>query len=420
MTMPNTLALAMASLALVHVFSHLLLRRNLRALSAPLPPVLAGLYTEPSLERARRYVRRAGEAEDTFESLMLAVQLSFLALGGLGAVQAASEALAGGELSRGLVFLGLLGLLGALCSLPMAWWRTFRLDAEFGLNTTTWATFVLDRLKAALLTLVLGGLLAALVLWLLARFGASAWWMAWAVAGVFQVGLFLLAPRYLLPLFNRFTPLGQGPYRQAIEELAGRLGYTLSGVYVMDGSKRSTRANAFVTGLGRTKRISLFDTLMDKLTPEEIAAVLAHEIGHDRLGHLRQGMALSLAGMGLMLWCASLVVDAPAWQASFGLRPGPAAALVVFSLLWTLPGALLSLLANAYSRQREFAADAFARKALGSGQSLRSALEKLSESNLSNPTPDPWYAAWHYSHPPMAERLLALGDDKPAPGDLRA
>ncbi len=311
---------------------------------------------------------------------------------------------------RGAAWLLGVGAALSLPSLPLEWWAQFRLEARFGFNTTTPGTWVADRIKGLALSAALGLPLIALLLFLVRVMG-SLWWLWGFVAiATFQVLVLFLAPAFILPLFNKFTPLPDGPLKDRLLALGARTGFHAATIQVMDGSRRSRHANAFFTGFGRFRKIALFDTLVEQLTPEQIESVLAHEIGHHKRRHiprrLATAMLMMLAGFGAMGWLAT-----QAWFAGgFGFAPGTGIAPTLLLFALVSPSVLFwaSPISNHGSRVHEFEADAYARDAMGSPAPLVTALRKLSEKNLSNLTPHPWYSAFHYSHPTLLEREAAL------------
>jgi STE24 endopeptidase len=302
------------------------------------------------------------------------------------------------------------GVLMALPNLPWSWWEQFRLEARFGFNQTTLRLWVADLLKGAALSLVLGYPLLCLVLEFF-HWQPQWWWLwAWAALLVVQLVLTALAPKLIMPLFNKFTPLPEGELRARLLALADRTGFRCAAIDVMDGSKRSTHSNAFFTGFGRFRRIVLYDTLVSQLTSLELEAVLAHEIGHYRRGHVPKMLGLSaaasLAGFWLLGWLAQ-----QAWfYTGFRFAPedGMPAALLLFTLTAPVATFWLHPLINWWSRQHEYEADAFARDAMGETAPMVGALRKLHEKNLSNLTPHPAYSFFHYSHPTLLEREAAL------------
>jgi STE24 endopeptidase len=321
------------------------------------------------------------------------------------------DALAPGAAWSGALFLIVTMILLGLPGLPLAWWSQFRLEARFGFNKSTLGLWITDQVKSTLLGLAIGFPLAwgllALVGWV------GAWWWVWGFVLLFgfQLLMMVLYPKLILPLFNKLTPLPEGDARARLLALAERTGFRAKTIEVMDGSKRSGHSNAFFTGFGRFRRIVLFDTLITQLTQAELEAVLAHEIGHYKCGHIPKFLAvmaaLQLGAFGVVAGLA----NAPWFNSAFGL---PAGALAPTFLLFALLGGLVTFwftfLGNRLSRKNEYEADAFAKKAMESAAPLVGALRKLSQKNLSNLTPHPLYSAVYYSHPTLVERERALSN----------
>ena len=309
----------------------------------------------------------------------------------------------------GLVFTGLLALLSTALNLPFSIYSTFVIEQRFGFNTTTVTTFILDGLKAVLLTILLGGPLLAAILWFFETSGPHAWLFCWIASVAFLLAVQFLAPVVIMPLFNKFVPLAEGELKEAITRYALAQQFAIQGIYTMDGSKRSTRANAFFTGFGRFRRIVFFDTLMDKLAANEIVAVLAHEMGHYKLKHIPVMLALSILQMGLLFFILSLFLGNQGLFAAFGMEHlSVYASLVFFGFLYAPISTLLAIGFNAFSRRNEYQADRFAAETLdngGGGEALISGLKKLSVSNLSNLTPHPLHVVLNYSHPPILVRI---------------
>ncbi len=312
--------------------------------------------------------------------------------------------------AEGLFFVSTLILL-SLPSLPFEWWSQFRLEERFGFNKTTLKLWISDRIKGLVIGFAIGYPLICLLLALVGWVGAYWWIWGFAIFFCFQLLMMVLYPMLIMPLFNKFTPLPEGELRKRLMELADRTGFRAKTIQVMDGSKRSAHSNAFFTGFGRFRRIVLFDTLMEQLGERELEAVLAHEIGHYKKGHIPRMLGLSavmvLLAFGAIAWLAE-----SAWfYQAFGFDPetaGLAPAFLLFALLSGLVTFWLSPLFNIMSRKHEYEADAFARDSVGEAEPLLRALRKLSEKNLSNLTPHPLYSAIYYSHPTLVEREAAL------------
>ena len=350
------------------------------------------------------------------EALVDTTVLLVLTEGGvLGWLVGATQRLALPTLVRDVLLLAAVVTIAGVVSLPFSWWRTFRIEERFGFNRTTLETWLADLAKGVAVAAVLGVPLAFVVLWLMQGAGAFWWAFVWVAWMAFQLLVLVLYPTVIAPLFNRFSPLPAGAARERIERLLARCGFTASGLFVMDGSKRSGHGNAYFTGFGRAKRVVFFDTLLARLAPEEVEAVLAHELGHFRLRHVVKRVAwsavLSLALLALLAWLARMPwfyagLGIPADEVAVAMsRPG--AALALFMLALPVFTFVLAPLASAYSRRHEFEADAFA-AAHASGPALVAALIKLYEDNAATLTPDPLHSAFYDSHPPAAIRVARL------------
>jgi STE24 endopeptidase len=306
-------------------------------------------------------------------------------------------------------FLLLIGLALALPGLPFDWYAQFRLEERFGFNTTTPKLWWLDRVKGLLLTLALGYPLLVLILKLAERSGSWWWFWAWAALLIFQLLMAVLAPVLILPLFNKFTPLPEGGLRARLLALAARTQFRAQSIQVMDGSKRSRHSNAFFTGFGKLRKIVLFDTLIQQLAEGELEAVLAHEIGHYKKGHIPKMLAASALGSLVLFYLLSQLAAHAWFYESFGFQAGNLVpALLLFGLLSGVLTFWISPLAHAWSRRYEYQADAFASQVMNGPGELIGALRKLNEKNLSNLTPHPLYSGFYYSHPTLMERERAL------------
>jgi STE24 endopeptidase len=339
--------------------------------------------------------------------------LVFLAAGGLGVVEAAARGVAAGlgfgAIASGLAFFAILGLLTALFELPFDLYATFRIEEKHGFNRQTLHGFFLDRLKGAGLAALLGGPLLGAVLWLMERMGPSWWLWAWGVTTAFSLFAAWIYPTVLAPLFNTFTPLPEGELKAAILDLARRTGFRAGGISVMDASRRTAHGNAYFTGVFGQKRIVLFDTLLEAMGPREVVAVLAHELGHFKLHHVRWGLARGVATSGLVFYALSLCLPLDAFYAAFSVGRTPYGALAVFGLWFGLVSFLLQPVENAFSRRHEFAADAFALRSGAAAGELGAALRKLSAKSRHLPVTHPLYSRVYHSHPPLLERLRAMG-----------
>ncbi|TAE76833.1 MAG: M48 family peptidase [Verrucomicrobia bacterium] len=385
---------------------------NLKALSPTLPSEFADTFDADRYARSQAYTRESSRFELIHASFSLSALLAFWTVGGFGWLDQFARKLAPGEILPGLVFLGLLFVGNTLLQLPFAIYDTFVIEQKFGFNKTTARTFAIDQFKGLLLAALLGLPLVAGILWIFSHV-AHAWLWAWGFFVSFQLFLTWLAPTLILPLFNKFTPMADGPLRQAIESMAAKCGFPLGEISVMDGSKRSTKANAFFTGFGKTKKIALYDTLVEEQGTDELVAVLAHEIGHFKLRHIVQRLAVSILQAAALFYLLGSTIDGGPFSRdlfdAFGVATiSPHVGLVLFGILFSPISRLLGIAAAAWSRKHEFEADAFAAQATGHPESLVSALKKLSAKNLSNLTPHPFRVFLDHSHPPTLARIAAL------------
>ena len=386
-----------------------------RSFSPAVPAEFAGVFDDEKYARARRYTAtrtRFGLVRGAFD---LAVILAFWFAGGFAWLDGAVRGLGQGPVVTGLAFIGALTLAGTVLGLPFRVWSTFVIEARYGFNRTTAGTFAADLVKGLGLTVVLGGALLAVILAFFEWAGPLAWLWCWIAATAFTLAVQFIAPTWIMPLFNTFTPLDGGELHDAILGYARSAKFPLGGIFVVDGSRRSSKANAFFTGFGKHKRIGLFDTLVEKYTVPELIAVVAHEIGHYKKRHVWLQMGLSIAHLGAMLWVLSLFLGQEGLFAAFYVaEPSVYAGLLFFSLLFTPVELVLSVLMHVFSRRHEFEADRFAAETTGGGAPLVSALKKLSADNLNNLTPHPLDVFLHYSHPPVLRRIDAL--QRPAAG----
>jgi STE24 endopeptidase len=314
-----------------------------------------------------------------------------------------------GPVTTGTLYIGILLALKALLDLPFSLYSTFVIEERFGFNTSTVHTFMADRIKGLMLTVIIGGPALAGVLAFFEYAGKGAWWQCWLAVTLFIMGLQYIAPTWIMPLFNKFEPLEEGDLKTAILALADTVDYPLKNVLVMDGSRRSKKSNAFFTGFGRNKRIALFDTLIEQHTPAEMIAVLAHEIGHFKRHHIKQMMAASILQTGAMLFLLSFFIGYQGlFDAFFMGQPSVYAGILFFALLFAPLDFFVGLGLHSLSRRNEYEADRFAVSATGNPTAMVTALKRLSADNLTNLTPHPLYVFLNYSHPPMPARIRAI------------
>ena len=336
--------------------------------------------------------------------------LVFLIGGGLGWVEMFAQYLSGAKnaISTGMYFFGVLMLLSTIVSLPFDYYSVFVIEEKHGFNRQTKKTFFVDRLKAITIGLVLGGLLLALVLWIMQNL--TNWWIYAATAVcIFSLLTAWLYPTFLAPLFNKFSPLPEGELKDKIYKLADQIGFNCAGLSIMDASTRSSHGNAYFTGVFGKKKIVLFDTLVESLTPDQVVAVLAHELGHFKLNHVRNTLIRSFAMTFAIFFLLSLCLPLKEFYTAFRLDAASNyGALIVFSLWFSSIDFIMQPFENYLSRKNEFAADDFAKKHAGGYADLAAALLKLREKSHSMPISHPLFSAVYYSHPPMIERLKAM------------
>jgi len=382
---------------------------NLKALSTQLPPEFSDIFSEEKYAESQRYTKATTRLSLLENSITTLITILFLTLGGFNWIDQFARSFEQNKIVTGLIFTGSLLLLSFLAGLPFSIYSTFRLEASFGFNRTTPRTFITDILKGLLLTLLIGSPLLALILWFFEVGGAYAWFFCWIGVVLFGIVLQFLAPVLIMPLFNTFTPLDEGELNDKVRSYANREQFRIKGIFTMDGSKRSSKLNAFFTGFGKFRKIVFFDTLVDKLSTDEIVAVLAHEMGHFKKNHIWKMMAASILQTGLMFLLLSFFIKNPHLFNAFGMEQlSIYASLVFFAFIYSPLNTLISILFNYLSRLHEFEADHYAAKTTGAPDMLINGLKKLSKENLSNLTPHPLLVFFSYSHPPVLERIRSL------------
>ncbi len=381
---------------------------NCRSISTQLPAEVKGIYSEEKYQRSQEYKRANCRFELVTASLQVVILLGLLMGGGFAFIDGLVRGRVQGELLVSLLFFALLFFGSEILFLPFALYHTFVLEERFAFNKTTKATFITDKLKGWLLTVLLGGPLLAAVIWFYQVTQGDFWIYAWLLMSGFTIFLTMFYSTLIVPLFNKQTPLEQGELRDAIEAFSAKAGFQLDNVFFIDGSRRSTKANAYFSGLGAKKRIVLYDTLIKDLEVEELVAVLAHEIGHYKKKHTIKGIIAALCQTGVMLYILSLFIANPVLSKALGANVHSFhLALISFALLYSPLSTVMGLAMNSFSRNNEYEADRFAAHHFNAA-ALGSALKKLSVNNLSNLTPHPVYVFFHYSHPPLLQRLRAM------------
>lgn len=390
----------------VHTVADLL---NVKALTGPTPDSVSALYTPDVLDRSQRYVREATRGTLVERTVLMSSVLFFWLIGGFDWIDSLVRTWFSNEVVRGLAYIGILALAYGAMSVPFEAHRTFGIETRFGFNRTTRATFVADLAKGLLLAAALGGVLVAGMLALFLYVPTRAWMLCWCAVVAFSLFVQWMGPALILPIFNRFEPMPDGQLREAILRYADSVRYPLENVYITDGSRRSTRANAYFTGLGRRRRIALFDTLTDNHSVPEIVAILAHEVGHHRLKHVPKGFVWGILHSGVALYLLHLVLgQAELYEALRVSSQSVYVGIVGFALLYSPVEGAMSVVTNYVSRRHEFAADRFALDTSPCPRCLVDVLKKLSVVNLTHPAPHWLYVILNYTHPPLAQRLEAI------------
>ena len=381
---------------------------NSKHMSPVLPDSLKGIYDEKEYSRFQSYKRENGRLDCWSSGVGFGVMIVFLVAGGFGWYNSWVVSLTDSVVWQTIFFVMGLSVASTVLDIPFDYYATFRIEEKYGFNKTTRRVYWLDAVKELFLSLVLGGVLLALVVWFYTWAGTYFWLYAWGAVTLFSVFMAMFYSQLIVPLFNKQTPLQEGSLRDKIQAFAGKVGFKLDNIYVIDGSKRSTKANAYFTGLGPKKRVVLYDTLIDELTEEEIVAVLAHEVGHYKKRHTLRSMVVSVIQMGVLFWLFSLCVNNAALsEALGGDRAYFQLGLIAFAILYSPVNLILGIGMNVWSRSNEYEADAFAARYY-EGDNLVSGLKKISVKSLSNLTPHPLYEYIYYSHPSLLKRIDAI------------
>ena len=372
------------------------------------PEEMEDVYPEDVYRKSIAYEMANSNFENITSTFSFILTLVLITSGFFAKLDEWTKTISGDLVWSTLLFFGLMAFLSDMINTPFAFYKTFVIEERFGFNRSTIKLFFTDKLKGYLLAGILGGSLLAIFVLFYQIAGNNFWWYAWITFSIVSIVLSMFYASIILPLFNKLKPLGEGELRNSIEAYCRKVNFRLDNLFIMDGSKRSAKANAFFSGLGGKKKIVLFDTLIEKHTNEELIAVLAHEIGHYKKKHTRTGILLSILQTGLMLYLLSWFINQPALAQALGGRESSfALGLLAFTILYSPLSTIIGITMNVLSRKHEFEADAYAAVTFNA-QSLKSALKKLSADNLSNLTPHPWYVFFYYSHPPLLQRLKNL------------
>jgi len=392
---------------------------NLNYSTTDLPEELQNIYDRDKYEKSVKYKKEATRFGLIKSTVMTVGTIFMFLLGGFAYLHDLATKITQGEVAVSMVFFGLIYLLMFIIELPFSYYSTFVIEEKYGFNKTTFATFVTDKIKSLILTAIIGGLILWVILELYIAFGKNFWWYAWITVTLFSLFMITFYSDLIVPLFNKQVPLEDGELKDKIFELARKTGFNLDKIYKIDGSKRSTKANAYFAGLVSRKRIILYDTLIETMSVEEILAVLAHEIGHYKHKHIVKGFIFSTLNTGLILFLFSIISESKLFteallHSPFGYNSNDAVAhayfhlnIIVFSVLYSPVSTITGIIMNVFSRKNEYQADNFA-KEQGLAANLISALKKLAKNNLSNLTPHPLYVKVYYSHPDLYSRIKNL------------
>ncbi|MBT9188935.1 M48 family metallopeptidase [Zobellia russellii] len=381
---------------------------NAKRYNDPVPDELSDVFDETEYKKSQAYKKtnyRFGLLTSSFSFLLT---LGFLIFGGFEWVDQIVRTVTEQPIPMALMFFGIIMIGSDIITLPFSYYSTFVIEEKFGFNKSTKSTFFMDKIKGWLMMAIVGGLILSLIIWFFQLAGSYFWVYAWALVAVFTIFMNLFYSKLIVPMFNKQTPLENGSLKTKIEAFAKNVGFELNNIFVIDGSKRSTKANAYFSGFGKEKRVTLYDTLINDLDEEEIVAVLAHEVGHYKKKHIIFNLIASLALTGVTLFVLSLFINNPAVSIAIGVsQPSFHAALIGFAILYSPISEITGLIMNHFSRKFEYQADDYAKDTYAA-LPLITSLKKLSKNSLSNLTPHPAFVFMHYSHPTLLDRIQNL------------
>jgi len=390
------------------IFDKILDALNAKHFNDPIPKELEDVYNIEEYERSQLYKKERFKFTLLTSTFSVLLTLGFIIFEGFAYVDSIARNISDNSIIIALIFFGIIMLGSDILMTPFSWYSTFKIEEKYGFNKTSKRTFLLDKLKGLAMGAVIGGGILALIVWFYQYTEDNFWWYTWILVAVFSVFMNMFYAKLIVPLFNKQTPLNDGSLRTKIEEYAKSVGFKLDNIFVIDGSKRSTKANAYFSGFGSEKRITLYDTLINDLEEEEIVAVLAHEVGHYKKNHIIVNLTTSILTTGFTLWLLSLFVGNPLLSEALGVsEPSFHIGLVSFGILYSPISEITGLIMNYISRKFEYQADNFAKKTYN-GSYLISSLKKLSKNTLSNLTPHKAYIFVHFSHPSLLQRYRNL------------
>ncbi len=381
---------------------------NAKHFNDPIPEELQDVYNEVEYKKSQAYKKTNYKFATLTSLFSLALILSFLFLDGFEIVDNITREISSNPILIALIFFGIIMIGSSVITTPFSYYHTFVIEEKFGFNKTTKKTFFLDKIKGWLMTVILGGGILALIIWFYQLTGSQFWIYAWGAVAVFTIFMNMFYSKLIVPLFNKQKPLKEGNLKSKIENYASTVGFTLKNIFVIDGSKRSTKANAYFSGFGKQKRVTLYDTLINDLDDDEIVAVLAHEVGHYKKNHIIFNLIASVLLTGFTLFILSLFINNPELSEALGVAtPSFHVSLIAFAILYSPISEITGLLMNYLSRKFEYQADNYA-KNTHNATSLITSLKKLSKNSLSNLTPHKTYVFMHYSHPTLLQRIKNL------------
>ena len=408
----SILIILLAIVSFDFLYNKILDYLNIRSMKEELPAEVKDIYDEEKYKKSIAYSKTNNKFGLITSTFSFVLSFVLLATGFFGWLDGYVANYFDSDIFISLAFFGILFIASDIINLPFQLYDTFVIEEKFGFNKTTPKTFVFDKLKGYVLTALLGGIILFLLLYLINLFGPGFWIYFWVVISLFILFMNMFYTTLILPLFNKLTPLEDGDLKKAIEAYSEKVKFPLNDIFVIDGSKRSAKSNAFFSGIGKKKKIVLYDTLIANHTNEELVAVLAHEVGHFKKKHIIAGYVLSVLQTGFTLFVMSLIIFNPAISEALGGQHFAIHLnLLAFGILFSPISHFVSIFMNILSRKNEYEADAFATKTY-SGTALQQALKKLSVDNLSNLFPHPAYVFIHYSHPPILQRLKAMEASK--------
>ncbi len=381
---------------------------NRKSSKKPIPKELEGVYDEEKYKKSQEYQTEVGKFSSISSGISFVVTFLAIFLGWFGLLESWTSQFVEGKVIGALLFFGVLFIISDLISIPFSLYKNFVIEEKFGFNKMTLKTFLLDKVKGYVLTIIIGGGLLSAFLYLVDTMGSGFWIYFWVIITIFILGANMFYTTLILPLFNKLTPMEEGDLKRSIESFSDKVNFPLTNIFIMDGSKRSSKGNAFFSGLGRKKKVVLFDTLVAKHTIEELTAVFAHEVGHYKHKHIYLGTILSVLQIGVMLFLLSRMILSPEVSMALGANAiSVPLNMLAFSFLYSPVSRILGIGMNLLSRKNEYEADAYAVKNYDAAP-LIEGLKKLSSDQLSNLTPHPAYVFLHYSHPPLLQRVKAM------------